>query len=116
MRLDAQQKAQARRIADEMAAIARSGMVLPGTLAQRAMRCGRARCRCHADPPQRHGPYWSWTRKVRAKTVARWLSEDQAEDYRPFFDNARRMRTLLAELEELSLAVVDADPRWHRAR
>ena len=116
MRLDAQQKAQARRIATEMAQIARSGMVLPGTLAARSMRCGQPGCRCHGDPPVRHGPYWSWTRKVRAKTVARWLSDEQAEDYRAFLDNARRLRALVAELEALSLTVADADPRWNRPR
>lgn len=116
MRLDAEQTAQARRIATEMARIARSGMVLPGSLAQRSMRCGRPGCRCHADPPIRHGPYWSWTRKVRAKTLARWLRNEQAEDYRPCFDNARKLRALLAELEALSLKVADADPRWAKRR
>ncbi len=114
MRLDPDQRAQARRIATELAAIARTGKVAPGTVTERRMRCGRANCGCHADPPRLHGPYWSWTRKVRAKTVGRWLTRAQAEDYETFFDNSKRVRALLAELEALGLSVIDADPRWQR--
>jgi hypothetical protein len=35
-------------------------------------------------------------------------------DYGPWFDNHRRLRELIAELEELSLAIAEADPRWNR--
>ena len=103
------QKAQAAAIAAELAQI---GFALPGTLTERPMRCGHANCRCHADPPQLHGPYHQWTRKVAGKTVTRFLSDDQLADYSDWFDNQRRLRALLAELEELSLAIVEADPRW----
>jgi len=30
------------------------------------------------------------------------------------FDNHKRLRELIAELEELSLAIADDDPRWNR--
>ena len=65
-------------------------------------------------PPQRHGPYHQWTRKKNGKTSTRILSDDQAADYGPWFDNHRRLRQLVAELEELSLAIAEADPRWNR--
>ena len=105
------QRAQARRIARELAAL---GFALPGTLAGRMTRCGRANCRCHADPPRLHGPYHQWTRKKNGKTATRILTDDQLADYRPWFDNHRRLRELIAELEELSLAIAEADPRWNR--
>ena len=105
------QQAQARRIARELAAL---GFALPGTLADRMTRCGRANCRCHADPPRRHGPYHQWTRKKDGKTATRILTDDQLADYQPWFDNHRRLRGLIAELEELSLAIAEADPRWNR--
>ena len=107
------QRAQAAAIA---AAIAKIGFALPGTLTDRPMRCGHPTCRCHADPPQLHGPYHPWTRKVAGKTVTRFLSDDQLADYGGWFDNQRRLRALLAELEELSLAIVEADPRWKNKR
>src|SRR5690348_18435976 len=101
------QRAQVRRIARELAAL---GFALPGTLADRMTRCGRANCRCHADPPRLHGPYHQWTRKKDGKTATRILSDDQLADYGPWFDNHRRLRELIAELEALSLAIAEGRP------
>jgi len=98
----------------ELAAIASSGMVLPGSITERRTRCGRPNCGCHADPPRLHGPYWQWTRKVAAKTTCRWLSADQHHDYRPWIGNDRRLHELLARLETLGTAALEADPRWNR--
>jgi hypothetical protein len=77
-------------------------------------RCGRANCRCHADPPQLRGPYHQWTRKKDGRTATRILSDEQASDYGPWFDIHRRLHELVAELEALNLAIAEADPRWNR--
>jgi hypothetical protein len=106
---------QARRIAAEITArLADVTFALPGTLADRLTRCGHQGCRCHADPPQLHGPYHQWTRKKNGRTATRILTDDQAADYQPWFDNHRRLRELITELETLSLAIAEADPRWNR--
>jgi hypothetical protein len=110
----ASHQAEAAKIAAELAAIARTGMVLPGSITQRCTRCGHRNCACHADPPRLHGPYWQWTRKVAAKTICRWLSASQHHDYQAWIDNDRRLRELLARLEALGAAALDADPRSHR--
>jgi hypothetical protein len=106
-------RARAKAIAKEIAAI---GFVLPGTLSERYLACTHAGCRCHGDPPQLHGPYWYWTRKVDAKTVSKMLSPDQVADYQEWFANRKRLRELVAELESLGLSVVEADPRTPRRR
>jgi hypothetical protein len=106
------QQDRAAAIAAELASL---GLALPGTLIQRHVRCGHASCRCHADPPILHGPYWQWTRKVAGKTVTRLIPDDQADDYRQWIDNDRRLRALVAELEALTLAIADARPRAKRA-
>ncbi len=54
----------------------------------------------------------SWAREAHAKTVTRVLTPGQWNDYHPRFENARRVRDLLAELEQLPLRQFDADPRW----
>jgi len=114
VRVAASHQAQARQIADELAAIAATGMVLPGSITERRTRCGRDGCACRADPPKLHGPYWQWTRKVAAKTVCRWLSPAQRQDYQAWIDNDRRLRDLLARLEQLGATALEADPRWNR--
>src|SRR5580704_13919825 len=112
--LDAAQRAEARAIATELAALARRGQILPGTISERLTRCGRANCACHADPPTRHGPYFQWTRKVANKTVGRWLSVDQRDDYKTWVDNDRRAHELLARLEAIGVSALEADPRSAR--
>ena len=114
MPVAASHQAEAEKIAAELAAIASSGMVLPGSITERRTRCGRRNCACHADPPRLHGPYHQWTRKKDGKTATRILTDEQLTDYRPWFDNHRRLRELIAELEELSLAITEDDPRWNR--
>jgi hypothetical protein len=109
------QQARAEAIAAEITArLASLAFALPGTLADRMTRCGHPGCRCRADPPRLHGPYRQWTRKKNGKTATKILTDDQAADYAPWFDNHRRIRDLLAELEALSLEIAEADPRWNR--
>jgi hypothetical protein len=103
------QAAKLERITNELGSL---GVSLPGSLVVRTGRCGKAACSCHDDPPRLHGPFRSWTRKLAGKTVTRLLSEEQLPDYQVLFDNHRRLKELVHELEELSLAIVDADPRW----
>lgn len=102
---------QARAIAGELSQILRSGKVLPGSIQQRHTFCGRAGCACQGDPPRPHGPYWQWTRKVAGKTVTRRLSEEQIERYRPWIENDRRIRELLARLEALGIERLEAEQR-----
>jgi hypothetical protein len=108
------QRARAARIATQIAELTQAGFILPGTLTERMTRCGYPRCRCHADPPRLHGPYHQWTRKIGGKTVTRILTDDQLADYQPWFDNQRRLRDLITELETLSQEIADNDLRWNR--
>lgn len=64
------------------------------------------------SPPQLHGPYLQWTRKVNGKTVTRLLGAEQMERYREWFDTAKRLRALLAELEARSLEIAESTEHW----
>jgi len=97
-RLEAYQ-AKLRRLAGELTDI---GFISSGSVVRRFMPCGKPSCRCQADPPQLHGPYWQWTRAVRGKTVTRRLSEDKARFYREWIANRRRLLAIVAEMKEVS--------------
>ncbi|MHB1598742.1 MAG: DUF6788 family protein, partial [Acidimicrobiales bacterium] len=62
--------------------------------------------------PQLHGPYATWTRKVDNTTVTRHLTAEQAERYRPWFANARRLRDLRKQLENLSIRAMAEAEGW----
>ena len=66
-------------------------------------RCGNPNCRCRTQSPELHGPYVSWIRRSGGRPVTRKLTPEQEQRYRPWFDNARRLRELTRELEDLSL-------------
>lgn len=100
--------------ADIAARLAATGFALPGTLIERVHTCGKPNCRCMAEPPRPHGPFYQWTRKIAGKTVTRRVTPEQMMRYGPWFDNARHLRELLAELETLSLIIAERDENWTR--
>lgn len=109
MRLDPARRQEVRQIATELAQIARTGEVLPGSIIERHTRCGKPGCACQADPPRRHGPYWQWTRKVANKTTGGYLSKEQAHQYQAWITNDRRLRELLTRLEQIGIDRLEAD-------
>jgi hypothetical protein len=98
-----------RELLDQLAEL---GFCLPGSLSTRKLRCGNPGCRCRADPPQLHGPYTYWTRKVDGRTVSQLLTPEQAERYRPWIDNDRRLRQLVRELETLAIQTAQDTEGW----
>ncbi len=49
---------------------------------------------------------------MAGKTLTRALSEDQFERYRPWAENSRRLRQLVAELEQLSVIAMAQAEGW----
>ena len=101
---------QAARIHAEIEAL---GPCLPGTISARRLRCGNPRCRCRdQERDQRHGPYHYWTRKISGKTASKLLSPEQAERYRPWLANDKRLHDLVRELEALSIQAAEQAEGW----
>lgn len=94
------------------AALASIDWALPGSVVERRMRCGKRNCRCKNDPPLLHGPYLQWTRTVDGKTVTKLLTPEQLSRYRPWLDNATRLRHLVTELEALTVQAVIGAEGW----
>jgi hypothetical protein len=88
-----------RRLAEQLAQI---GLISAGTLTRRYTRCTSPGCKCNADPPQRHGPYWQWTRKIDGKTVTRRLTPAEAKLYREWIANDRKLRSTIDRMRSLA--------------
>ena len=87
--------------------LATVGFVMPGTLLHTRRRCGRPTCRCATGLEQGHGPYHQWTRKIGGKTRTLRLTDEQAEIYGPWFDHAKQLRALIADLEHLGRSIFE---------
>src|ERR1700686_1482216 len=83
------------------AALAEVGFICEGSLVERYTPCNNPRCRC-ADPAQRHGPYWQLSWKQDGRTVSRIISAQEAELYRKWITNRRRLQEILAEMRDIS--------------
>lgn len=91
-----------RRYRDLAAQLADIGLIASGSVVRRYTRCGTAGCRCHADPPQPHGPYYQWTAKVNGKTVTRRLTEREATLYQEWIANDRQLRRLVDQMRQVA--------------
>ncbi|MGH7265035.1 MAG: DUF6788 family protein [Candidatus Rokuibacteriota bacterium] len=87
------------------------GLVLRGTIGKRFLPCGKPACRCKADPPILHGPYYLWTRKVAGKTVTVRLSAEQMVRCQPWTRNMRTLDRLLRALQAVGLRAAGAVTR-----
>jgi hypothetical protein len=93
--------------------------VASGSLVRRYTFCGKAGCRCQAEPPQPHGPYWQWTKKVAGKTVTRRLSDEGAALFQRWVGDRQRLQAILDAMEEVSdkaAALLVGAPRTARRR
>jgi hypothetical protein len=78
------------------------GFIASGSVTRRLTHCNRAGCRCGADPPRLHGPYWQWTAKLQGKTVTRRLSEREAELYSEWIANDRQLRAIIEQMRSVA--------------
>jgi hypothetical protein len=93
--------------------IAELGYFRYGSLVKRFMPCGKAGCRCQASPPELHGPYYQWTRKVAGKTVTVRLTKQQAGLFAAWIANGRRLDRTLAQMERVSARATERLLRQH---
>jgi hypothetical protein len=97
------------------------GFLQQGSVVLRHTYCRTPGCRCHADPPQPHGPYWQWTRYDSGRTITRRLNESQATLYQEWIANRRRLAEIVTEMEEVGkqaaelLLQTDAQPPARRS-
>jgi len=85
------------------AALDEIGIVLRGTVTERYMPCGRPGCRCQANPPSLHGPYFQWTTKVEGKTRTVRLSPEELPLYRGWIANGRKLDQVIRDWEQTGL-------------
>jgi hypothetical protein len=90
-----------RRHRELAAQIAEIGIVAAGNVTRRYTRCTSVGCRCNADLPTPHGPYWQWTAKVNGKTVTKRLTAKEAQLYQEWIGNDRRIKTLLDQIRKV---------------
>jgi hypothetical protein len=71
------------------------GDLRPGKLSQQYNVCGKAECRCKADPPQKHGPYYQLSFTRNGKSSSQFVRREDLAVVRQQLRNYQRLRELV---------------------
>ena len=82
--------------------LAQTGYICTGSVATVYRKCGKPTCVCARDEEALHGPYNTWTRKVKGKTVTRNLTNEQAQLCRESIRNLRALEALIDEMKRMT--------------
>jgi hypothetical protein len=79
------------------------GDLRPGSLSTQYNVCGSTGCRCKADPPVKHGPYYqvSYTRKGKSST--KFVKKEDLATVRKQLKNYERMKLLMDKWIDLAV-------------
>ncbi|MCP4614456.1 MAG: hypothetical protein GY845_37725 [Planctomycetes bacterium] len=83
------------------------GDLRPGSITEQYNVCGKAGCRCKADPPQKHGPYYqlSYTRKGKSKSM--FVKKENAAEVKRQVENYRLLKSLVDCWVDLAIELAD---------
>jgi hypothetical protein len=89
---DAELMAQIEKIKEDLAAM---GDLRPGSLTEQYNVCGNPACRCKADPPQKHGPYYQLSYTRRGKSGTKFIRDVDVAAVRQEMENYERLKLLV---------------------
>jgi len=83
--------------------LAALGDLRPGSLSTQYNVCGSPGCKCKAEPPIKHGPYYqvSYTRKGKSST--KFVKKEVLPEVRKQLKNYERMKLLIEKWIDLAM-------------
>jgi len=91
----ASEQALVRRIEGVKAQIAELGDLRPGKVSLQYNTCGTPNCRCKADPPQRHGPYYQLNYARGGKSRTEFVRPEHLAQVQAEIRNYLKLQALL---------------------
>ena len=96
---DAELMAQIDKIKQDLAAM---GDLRPGSMTEQYNVCGNPACRCKADPPQKHGPYYQLSYTRRGKSGTKFIRDADVAAVRQEMENYERLKMLVETWVDLA--------------
>jgi hypothetical protein len=98
-----------RRIAQIKTELAQLGPLRPGHLSQQYNVCGTPGCRCKAEPPEKHGPYYQISYTWQGKSSSQFVRGENLTAVQQQLRNYARLRALVDEWIGLGLAAAQLE-------
>jgi hypothetical protein len=73
------------------------GDLRPGALSKQYNICGNPTCRCKADPPVKHGPYYQISFTRHGRSSSQFVREEDLDEVQQQLENYRLLRQLVDE-------------------
>lgn len=89
---EAQLESQIDKVKRDLAAL---GDLRPGSLSVQYNVCGTPGCRCKADPPKKHGPYYQVSFSRKGKSSSKFVKQEDLPTIRKQLKNYERMKELV---------------------
>jgi hypothetical protein len=106
---------QIRRMLDSrLKQLAPAGPVLAASLAQVNKRCGQPSCACHHGGPLHRAHHLVCRQAGKTRTV--YVPQDLLEEVRSWVQEHRRLKALIHEVSQLTLALIQGHVQERRRR
>jgi hypothetical protein len=92
MSREAQLECQIEKVKRDLIAL---GDLRPGSLSTQYNVCGTPGCRCKADPPKKHGPYYQVSFSRKGKSSSKFVKKENLPAIRRQLKNYERMKELM---------------------
>lgn len=79
----------------------------PGSLTTQFNTCGKKSCRCKANPPQKHGPYYQLSLSRKGKSKTKFIKQQAVEVIKKEIGNHRTLKELVERWIDLSIEISD---------
>jgi hypothetical protein len=103
-----------RMLNSRLADLATDKPILAASLVQITKHCGRSCCHCQQGGPLHTAHHLTY--KVQGKTRTVYVPLDLLDDVRSWIDNHKRLKTLLAEINQLTVALVKTHARHQKRK
>jgi hypothetical protein len=94
--------------------LATASPVLAASLAHYPHRCGRPSCRCHHGGPLHAAQHITFKEAGKTRTI--YVPKDLLPEVRTWLAEHKRLKALLHEIHQLSVALLRARARLHKLK
>ncbi len=98
------------------AQICQLGNLRPGALSQQYSVCGKSGCRCAAEPPQKHGPYYQLSYTLKKRSTTRFVKKEDVSRIKREINSYARMKRLVDRWVDLEAQLSDIKLKWRKRK
>lgn len=83
------------------------GNLRPGALSQQYSVCGKPGCRCAAEPPKKHGPYYQLSYTLKKRSTTRFVRKEEVSRIKKEIEAYARLKRLVDRWVDLEAQLSD---------